>query len=232
MNERRVVEGITHGVTGYQKHKCRCDVCRAEWSEYDRQHREKQLASGVIRHGITGYKYGCRCDVCSAAKSAYQRKHYDENKAAIAERAREYNAKHPEKHYARRRAWNAANPERIRESNKKWREANPEKVRIYSQRRRALKRGAVSEEVTDFVLWELSDGLCFICDEPVDYRAKFPDPQSATREHVIPLTRGGDDVLSNLALAHYGCNSAKRDKMLEEFWASLPPEKVPAPSAP
>lgn len=38
-------------------------------------------------------------------------------------------------------------------------------------------------------------------------------------DHVVPLSRGGLSVLSNLVVACYACNASKRDKLVEE-WAS------------
>ena len=34
-------KGITHGLTGYQSHSCRCDVCRRAKSEDNRRYRER-----------------------------------------------------------------------------------------------------------------------------------------------------------------------------------------------
>lgn len=50
---------------------------------------------------------------------------------------------------------------------------------------------------------------CHLCGQPIDYNADWLDPLSFTIDHIIPLTKGGADVLDNLAAAHRKCN---RDK--------------------
>ena len=52
--------------------------------------------------------------------------------------------------------------------------------------------------------------ICWLCGERVDPRAS--GKRRATRDHVIPRSKGGPDALSNLRLAHYSCNSRRGDK--------------------
>lgn len=52
---------------------------------------------------------------------------------------------------------------------------------------------------------------CHLCHEPIDYDADWLHPLSFTIDHIIPLNRGGADVLENLAAAHRKCNRAKSD---------------------
>lgn len=58
------------------------------------------------------------------------------------------------------------------------------------------------------------DGLdCGICRTPVDMAARWPDPKSASVDHIIPVSRGGTHDESNLQLSHWACNHAKRDRV-------------------
>ena len=43
---------------------------------------------------------------------------------------------------------------------------------------------------------------CHICGNEVDYGLPHTDPKSFVADHVVPLHRGGEDTLSNLAAAH------------------------------
>jgi 5-methylcytosine-specific restriction endonuclease McrA len=52
---------------------------------------------------------------------------------------------------------------------------------------------------------------CHLCHEPIDYNADWLDPLSFTIDHIIPIARGGADVLENLAPAHRKCNRDKSD---------------------
>ena len=61
----------------------------------------------------------------------------------------------------------------------------------------------------------LSQSICGICGKPVDKTLKYPHPQSATVDHIIPVDKGGDpSALSNLQLAHMKCNRQKSDKII------------------
>ena len=53
---------------------------------------------------------------------------------------------------------------------------------------------------------------CHICGEPIDYTLPYLDPGEYVVDHVIPLNRGGPDVLANKAAAHRSCNRSKSDK--------------------
>lgn len=61
-----------------------------------------------------------------------------------------------------------------------------------------------------------SQSVCGICGRPVDFDKKFPDPWSATVDHIIPLQKGGDPAsLDNMQLAHLQCNRIKSSKVIE-----------------
>lgn len=52
---------------------------------------------------------------------------------------------------------------------------------------------------------------CHICGGKVAKGKRYPDPLCPSIDHVIPLSRGGTNELSNLRLAHLKCNIEKRD---------------------
>jgi 5-methylcytosine-specific restriction endonuclease McrA len=43
---------------------------------------------------------------------------------------------------------------------------------------------------------------CGICEQPIDYTLKSPDPMSFEVDHIIPLAKGGLDELANKQAAH------------------------------
>jgi hypothetical protein len=55
--------------------------------------------------------------------------------------------------------------------------------------------------------------LCHWCHKVLNLR-------TSTIDHLIPRSRGGTDRRTNLVLACYGCNQAKRDMMPETFRSS------------
>lgn len=58
-------------------------------------------------------------------------------------------------------------------------------------------------------------GICYLCLEGVDVL-------TVTREHRIPLSRGGHNVQANVAAACGRCNSLKGDMTEAEFRAAYP----------
>lgn len=59
--------------------------------------------------------------------------------------------------------------------------------------------------------------ICGICGKPVDFSLKYPDPMSATIDHIIPIDKGGHPSdIDNLQLAHFCCNRTKSDKIYEQ----------------
>lgn len=78
-----------------------------------------------------------------------------------------------------------------------------------NRRRRAQKRGAASERYTLAEIAARDYGKCGLCGKRVPMDHKHPDPLSATIDHVIPISLGGDDTRANVQLAHFRCNNAK-----------------------
>ena len=56
---------------------------------------------------------------------------------------------------------------------------------------------------------------CGICEHPIDYTLKTPDPLSFEVDHVIALANGGADELHNKQASHRRCNQAKAAKLTE-----------------
>lgn len=52
---------------------------------------------------------------------------------------------------------------------------------------------------------------CGICELPIDYTLRTPDPESFEVDHIVPLNKGGIDQLANKQAAHRRCNRAKSD---------------------
>ena len=60
-----------------------------------------------------------------------------------------------------------------------------------------------------------SESVCGICGLPIDKTLKYPDPMSASVDHIIPIDRGGHPSdISNLQLAHWKCNRMKANKLI------------------
>ncbi|MEU0393822.1 HNH endonuclease signature motif containing protein [Streptomyces sp. NPDC006208] len=77
------------------------------------------------------------------------------------------------------------------------------------RRRRALKQGGLSEPYTLSEIAERDGFCCALCGDPVPMDAKVPAALAPTIDHVVPVSRGGDDTKANVQLAHFRCNSVK-----------------------
>lgn len=83
--------------------------------------------------------------------------------------------------------------------------------RAKDRRAAAVRRGAAAvgprpllEDITRRDGWR-----CHLCARPVDPTLYFQHRDAATLDHLIPVSAGGTDEASNLALAHRGCNSRR-----------------------
>lgn len=89
--------------------------------------------------------------------------------------------------------------------------------RAVKQMRNAFRRGApadTGEVVLAREVFERDGWVCQLCGEPVLPFIRGLHPRQATLDHIVPVSHGGEHVASNLQLAHLGCNSAKRDRMV------------------
>ena len=83
---------------------------------------------------------------------------------------------------------------------------NPRRIAGY-KRRKALTRGHLTDGER-FTVHELiaRDGRdCGICGAAIPNVA-YPDPQSPSIDHIVPLSRGGEHTLNNARATHLICN--------------------------
>lgn len=71
---------------------------------------------------------------------------------------------------------------------------------------RARKAGVDWDFVDLRHVYAKTQGICGICSSPVEF-------DNFTVDHIVPMSKGGPHLLSNLQPAHGGCNSRKRDRI-------------------
>lgn len=76
-------------------------------------------------------------------------------------------------------------------------------------RARALRYGAAYVAVNPADIFARDSWVCGLCAGQVDALLRWPHPFSASIDHVIPLSRGGDHIPENLQCAHLRCNIVK-----------------------
>lgn len=88
----------------------------------------------------------------------------------------------------------------------------------YLARTRAMDQGAtnVAHNVDPNQIFERDQWTCKICGQSVDPTFRWPDPKSASLDHRVPVTRGGQHVAKNLETSHLICNIRKNNKPSED----------------
>ena len=149
-----------------------------------------------------------RCKSCTVKPSkAYRLANSDRVRAA----KKAWALANPDRRRARNKVWRLGNPDKARASTKAWELANPEKQRAHCQKRRALKRDAFVEAVDPRVVFQRDNGQCGICGQTVLLKLRYPHPQSASLDHIVPLAKGGVHSYQNTQLSHLVCNKRKND---------------------
>lgn len=85
--------------------------------------------------------------------------------------------------------------------------------------RRAKAYGVPFEQFDKLDIYVRDGWTCGICAEPVNPELIYPDPMSASLDHVIPLSRGGGHLPSNTQCSHLLCNVRKGARHGEEIGA-------------
>jgi 5-methylcytosine-specific restriction endonuclease McrA len=97
------------------------------------------------------------------------------------------------------------------EAHRRWVAKNPERIAHLKARRYARERNAEGSHTLEQwrELKAMHDGLCAQCKEA----------KPLTKDHIIPLSKGGSDYIENIQPLCRNCNSRK--------WANLPLHQTP-----
>lgn len=192
-----------------------CQLCRVD------SLREK--AGGLCRKGHPWDGVGRQCPICYresraawyAAHAQQQREHGLRKYYALKtqginpndyERVKKWRSDNPEKRLEYDRLYRQRHSEQERSRVERWRIENPERVREIGRnaanRRHARKKGALGSHTE--AEWQAivarQRGLCVAC----GLKKKL------TKDHIVPLSRGGCDYAWNIAGMCKPCNSRKR----------------------
>lgn len=114
------------------------------------------------------------------------------------------------KEYEAKRRKNPARIELVRRASKAWKDAHPQERRNHVRNRRAkLRDGGVLSRGIEKKLMLLQRGQCAVCHCGI--RDEFQ------LDHIVPVSRGGPNIDSNVQLLCPPCNRSKGDKTSEEF---------------
>lgn len=89
----------------------------------------------------------------------------------------------------------------------------------YLTARRARLRDAFVESFDRLEIFERDEWMCGICGCAIDPSVEWPDPQSASLDHILPIARGGTHSRANAQASHLTCNVRKGVAVTEEVSA-------------
>lgn len=196
-----------------------CRICNREakkkWVEKDRPCAQ----CGVIFNTIT-------CKPChnKATKKwrdenldhtkKYRDKWFENNKDRTKETSAAYKIANPEKLKIMARNWRVLNKEKTLTTSSIWRENNKDRCSVHRQNRRSRVRnsdGILTIGLSDR-LYALQKGKCACCQKPLGKKYHL--------DHIVPLSKGGLNIDSNIQLLRSTCNLQKSARDPIEFMQS------------
>lgn len=160
-----------------------CSKCKTEKSETN-FHKDPRYKTG----------FGSWCKEC---KKTYYKIYYQVRSKKIK---------------AQSKIYHCANREKDKITNKAYYQNHPEKAMLKCRKRKALKLGVRHEDYVSNYIFLRDNWICGICGRKINKRLKWPNPLSSSLDHIIPLSKGGDDNPINVQAAHLRCNIGKHTK--------------------
>lgn len=87
------------------------------------------------------------------------------------------------------------------------------KQRGYQVKRKRLLDGAKQEFYLRGDIFARDNWTCQLCEEAIDPDLKWPEARSASIDHILPVSLGGDDTAANVQAAHLRCNTSKNNRV-------------------
>ena len=178
---------------------------------------EKEL-DNFYYHKVHGYIASCR--ECEKKKARFYRLNNPEKCKAKSKKWRdnnisyqqEYHKKNAKKICQRSKQWLKDNPEKAKQTYLKNYAKNKDQYLERSRKRKALKRNAEHDNYMPWLSKVKSKKMfiCYWCSEKVTTKNLHVD-------HIIPLSRGGQDTWDNICASCDKCNMSKGAKTPEEF---------------
>ncbi len=131
------------------------------------------------------------------------------NKKEKAEYDRVYYLANQEKVGAWQRAYYIRHSDKIKAKSKAYHQAHPEQERQRWRKYIALKLGNGHEPYAENYIFERDSWICGICGRKINKRLKHPNPLSKSIDHIVALSKGGNDSPSNVQASHLRCNMLK-----------------------
>jgi hypothetical protein len=201
--EIKSIEDFDKTIKGGDKLHCWCKKCL---SEYKKEYCKKNAAR-LKEHKSQYYKNN------SDYFKKYRQEYYKNNAEKLRERTTIWRQNNPEKSKESSKIWRENNQEQAATNIKIWRENNPQRIKAHRKKRKALQKGATVETIDLIQVYESLNWVCGICGKKINKKLNYPHPKSASLDHIIPLTKGGNHILNNVQPAHLICNKSKGNRI-------------------
>lgn len=180
-----------------------CNPCNAEKRRiYYRKNRELVLSINR-KWAIT--------DSGKAKKRAADKRYREENKERTAANFSRYYEKNAERIISKGRRYRSENRDALLRQHREWCKKNRELCNLLSDAYRARKLNAAINDLTVQQWEEIKRRFDFKCAYCGTFEAAL------TKDHVTPLSRGGNHTASNIVPACRSCNCSKKARTADEF---------------
>lgn len=110
------------------------------------------------------------------------------------------------------------NIEKIKSKNKIWRDNNTDKILENNRKRMLLKKGVIgthTKKEWDSIKekFDFNCVQCNINEKQLIEKWNGTNFGKLTKDHIIPISKGGTDYISNIQPLCISCNAQKRDKL-------------------
>jgi 5-methylcytosine-specific restriction endonuclease McrA len=185
-----------------------CSACSIRALAWRNSHREKVREYGKVYREENREKF-----------EIYIKSYREQNRDKAKETTRLWRIANPERSRQLVSEWRAANPEYVKEMKRSWVKRNPEKARALWANRDARARGAEGKHTASDILWlyQQQAGRCEACRKKLIKKGK----KKYHIDHMVPLSLGGNNYVSNLQLLCRSCNVRKNAMPYEEWCSKL-----------
>ncbi len=181
----------------YEKNKVQINLSRRE---YYKKNREKCRETGRKWH---------------EAHRDYDKKYRIKNKERDAQRKKEYQTENRDKIRARQKKYYSKNKEKIAQRVKLYRQTLNGKLKklAIDYKYRAREKNCEINDLTSTQIKVLlkKTKVCNVCNK------KLFSKDKKALDHIIPLSRGGSNTLSNMQVIHLSCNSSKGNRDYQDY---------------
>ena len=184
-----------------------------------------QVTEGICNHcGKPHNEDSLWCFDCKEWKRKHNKEYYPIDKEKDKARSKKWRKKNPDKVKETNAKRYLVDPIKYRTQVKQWAHKNPGRRRAisirYAHNRRARIEGNGGSYTTDELnALMVSQGYsCFYCDKPFFHNTL---DTKVHIDHMTPISRGGSNDISNIALSCPHCNLSKNARTAEEFMLLL-----------